>query len=290
MSNSSKLTSLIAECDFEDLFLSTRFVAVCQKGHWSEVNDFKTNEAELRLFAQDLAQFSESTLNLVNPSLDAFVPGLKKNTMLRVHVVIPPLSPDGTQITLRRLDHAQPYDLGSFTKSEQIKSELQNAITDKKSILIAGATGAGKTSLLTSLMTLIPSIDRVLILEDSPELPMIPKLCTRLLARGNRFGFTQGATWDLGHLVFEALRMRPTRLILGECRGAEALGIARALQTGHGGIMSTVHAGSAREALARFAELAQISNKDLGWDLVVHLAINKNQEREITEALWTRAF
>jgi pilus assembly protein CpaF len=210
--------------------------------------------------------------------------------MLRVHVVIPPLSPDGTQITLRRLDHARPFELSSFSKNRQLVDDLAKAVFEKKSILIAGATGAGKTSLLTSLMTLIPAIDRVLILEDSPELPMIPRLCTRLLARGNRFGYTQGATWDLNHLVFEALRMRPTRLILGECRGSEAIGIARALQTGHGGIMSTVHAGSAREALARFAELAQVSSSDLGWDLVVHLAINSNQEREITETLWTKAF
>lgn len=159
-------------------------------------------------------------------------------------------------------------------------------------MLIAGATGSGKTSLLTALLRQIPAQERVLILEDSPEIPVPNALSNKLLSRCDRFGFREGATWDLSHLVFESLRMRPDRLVLGECRGPEAQAIQRALMTGHGGVLTTLHAGSCAQALQRFQELVAAADSTPSappviplWDVVVHMETRPNGERHITEIL-----
>jgi pilus assembly protein CpaF len=142
-------------------------------------------------------------------------------------------------------------------------------------------------------MNEIPAKDRVVILEDSPELPIPNELSSKLLARSDRFGFREGAEWDLCHLVFECLRMRPDRMIIGECRGPEARAIHQALMTGHKGVMTTLHAGSCSEALHRFEELVLNSlkgpilpSKKL-WDLILHIKIQKNGSRKVEEVLET---
>jgi pilus assembly protein CpaF len=202
----------------------------------------------------------------------------------------------GTEITLRRIRAPKSYKIENFLSDTNSLKKLLEFLLSKKSILIAGSTGAGKSSFLTALMNQIPANERVIILEDSPELPIPNELSSKLLARSDRFGFREGAEWDLCHLVFECLRMRPDRMIIGECRGPEARALHQALMTGHKGVMTTIHAGSCTEALQRFEQLIQNSSKTDSsnfscskklWDLVLHLKTKDDGERKIEEFLET---
>lgn len=284
----NSLQDLFARTSVEDIVLSPRGLACFEKGEWHgpwESEDASGNA--LQLLARHVAELAGVTLGLTQPSVDAFLNA--EGYVFRAHAVIPPLVLEGPEITLRRVPSQGRFTLDHFKITPEARGALEAALRDGGSILVAGATGSGKTSLLTALLGLLRPCERVLILEDSPELPLPTPLSSKLLARCDRFGFRSGATWDLSQCVFESLRMRPDRLVLGECRGPEAKAIATALSTGHRGILATIHAGSCAEAIERFASLAHRTDMPTApkphWDFVVHMRCHERGEREVCEVL-----
>ncbi len=284
------LVELLENEAVEDIVLGPSGLSFFRDGAWQgPFESIDSSPAALLNLSRQIAEQSAMTLGLTQPTVDAYLD--YKENFFRAHVAIAPLVIKGPQITLRRLPQIHRLQLQDFCSDPTIIARLENAVIQGKSILVAGSTGSGKTSLLTALMSLLKENIRVLILEDSPELPLPNGLSTKLLCRINRFGFRSGAFWDLSHLVFESLRMRPDRLILGECRGPEALAIASALQTGHEGIMTTLHAGSCQQALDRFQALAQKQSGDsiqdykTLWNTVVFIEQDASGHRAIKEIL-----
>lgn len=187
----------------------------------------------------------------------------------RVNAVIPPLALDGAMLSIRRfsIDRMSPDDfirLGSLTKP--IAELLHAVVKGRLNILISGGTGTGKTTLLNMLSGFIPANERILTIEDSAELQLQQPHVGRLETRpSNIEGKGQVTQRDL---VRNALRMRPDRIIVGEVRGAEALDMLQAMNTGHDGSLTTVHANSARDALSRIENMVAMSGVDLPTKVV----------------------
>ncbi len=178
----------------------------------------------------------------------------------RLHAVIPPLAIDGPCVTIRRFG-ARAIPLAGFGLDENTGAFLRSAVTGGCNLLVAGATSAGKTTLLNSLSSAIPTEERVVTIEETAELRLAQAHVVRLEARpANAEG--AGAV-SVRTLVRAALRMRPDRIVVGEVRGAEALDMLQALNTGHDGSLCTVHANSAADALSRIETLALMAGVGL---------------------------
>jgi pilus assembly protein CpaF len=182
----------------------------------------------------------------------------------RVNVVLPPLAIDGPCMTIRKFsrDKLRPADLleiGSATGD--MMEFLRAAVRSRLSILVSGGTSSGKTTLLNILSGFIPPDERIVTVEDSAELQLRQEHVIRLESRPpNVEGKGAIAIRDL---VRNALRMRPDRIIVGECRGGEALDMLQAMNTGHEGSMSTVHANSAYDAFGRLETMVLMAGADL---------------------------
>ncbi len=182
----------------------------------------------------------------------------------RVNAIIRPLALRGTCITIRkfpleRLTVKDLLELGSTTP--QIARFLERCVAAKKNILISGGTGSGKTTLLNILSAAIPDGERIVTIEDAAELQLHQPHVVRLETKPpNMEGKGSFAIRDL---VKNALRMRPDRIVVGECRGGEALDMLQAMNTGHDGSLTTIHANSPEEALARLETLVLMAGLDL---------------------------
>lgn len=210
----------------------------------------------------------------------------------RFHIILPPLAPSGPLISIRLFVPPAPLQLSDFGSPALVRW-LQAQVSVRKNILLAGGTGVGKTSLLGCLIEAVPPGERLVMIEETGELcPRHPHALSLEARPASPEGV--GAV-TLGTLVRNALRMRPDRLVLGECRGPEALDLLRALNTGHRGSFCTLHADSARGALARIESLVLEANGRLPlrlvreWigsavDWVIHLR-RRGESREIAEIL-----
>ncbi len=213
----------------------------------------------------------------------------------RVNVVIPPLAVDGASLSIRRFTAVRPgpdelVELGTVT--EGLRDQLAAAVGARRSVLISGGTGSGKTTLLNALSAFIDPAERVITIEDAAELQLRQPHVVRLESRpANVEGRGRVTIRDL---LRNALRMRPDRIVIGEVRGAEALDLLTALNTGHEGALSTVHANSPEDALRRVETLALMAGVGLpheaireqlgrGIDLVVHLARLSDGSRRVVE-------
>jgi pilus assembly protein CpaF len=213
----------------------------------------------------------------------------------RVHVVIPPLAVDGPSMSIRRFSAVRPgprelVELGTIT--EELRDELAAAVGARRSILVSGGTGSGKTTLLNALSAFIDRDERVITIEDAAELRLRQPHVVRLESRpANVEGRGRVTIRDL---LRGALRMRPDRIVIGEVRGGEALDLLMALNTGHEGALSTVHANSPEDALRRIETLALMAGVGLpheaireqlgrGLDLVIHLARLTDASRRVVE-------
>ena len=182
----------------------------------------------------------------------------------RVHIAVPPLALDGPYVTIRRF-RSEPHELGDFC-NPRLQRRLEQAVTRRCNILVSGGTGSGKTSMLNALANYVAPTERVLTIEDAAELQLPGEHTVRLEARpSNAEGV--GAV-SIRTLLRNALRMRPDRLIVGEVRGAEALDMIQAMNTGHAGSMSTCHANSASDALSRVEAMALMGQGDLPLEVV----------------------
>jgi pilus assembly protein CpaF len=201
----------------------------------------------------------------------------------RVNVVIPPLAIDGPALSIRRFGARRPgpaelVELGTLSAAQ--RSLLEAAVRERRSVLVSGGTGSGKTTLLNALSSFVGAEERVVTIEDAAELRLQQLHVVRLESRPA--GVEGRGEVTIRDLLRNALRMRPDRIVIGEVRGPEALDLLTALNTGHDGALSTVHANSPADALARLETLALMAGVGLphaaiaaqvrrGIDLVVQM-------------------
>ncbi len=213
----------------------------------------------------------------------------------RVNVVIPPLAIDGPLISIRRFGAERPgpdelVALGTISAAQ--RRFLAGAVAARRSVLVSGGTGSGKTTLLNALSSFIAPHERVVTIEDAAELRLQQPHVVWLESR--QAGVEGRGAVTIRDLLRNALRMRPDRIVIGEVRGAEALDLLTALNTGHDGALSTVHANSPADALGRLETLALMAGVGLphaavaeqvqrGIDLVVHLERRADGARVVTE-------
>ncbi len=189
----------------------------------------------------------------------------------RVNAIIPPLAVDGPLLSIRRFatDKLMPADLvEKLSMTQGMMELLEAAVKSRLNIVVAGGTGSGKTTLLNALSVLISPRERVVTIEDAAELQLKQPHLARLETRPpNMEG--HGAIRQR-ELLINALRMRPDRIIVGECRGDEALDMLQAMNTGHDGSMTTVHANSPRDAIARLEVMVTMATSNLNLVSIRH--------------------
>jgi pilus assembly protein CpaF len=286
-SDVSELLALMARPEVEDIVLKPSGLAYFAAGSWHGPKESRDCSPEaLDRLARHVAEVASLQLGPTQPSADAFLRS-PDGQIFRAHAAVPPLLLEGPEISLRRLPALGRFCLEDFKGDLQARTQLRARFHAGASVLVAGTTGSGKTSFVSALLGELPASRRVLILEDSPELPLPNSLSSKLLARVDRFGHRAGATWELSDLVYESLRMRPDRLVIGECRGREAEALVHARQSGHAGLISTLHAASPGEALARFASLSGCLHPERIWDLVVQLHQEADGGRRVLEVYET---
>ena len=247
------LDDLLADPEVEDILVNGyQDVYVSRRGVLEQAPvRFIDNRHVLRIVRRILAPLGRR-LDEGNPMVDARLPNGG-----RLNAVIEPLSVGGPSVSIRkfRRDPFTPDDLlanGTFDRS--IRALLQAAVEARCNILISGGTSSGKTSLLNALAFYIPRHERVVTIEDTAELSLNHPHVVRLESRLG--GFEGGGAVSIRDLVRNSLRMRPDRIVVGEVRGAEVLEMMQAMNTGHDGSMSTIHANSPRDALYRLEMLA----------------------------------
>lgn len=245
-----------------------------------------SSDAEVRALATRLIAAGGRRLDDGNPCVDV------RLDRFRVHAVLPPLSTAGTLLSVRiqRQRHFSFDELVSSGAVDAQTSTALRAIVDRRlNFLISGATGTGKTTLLAALLSLSSPHERLVTVEDSAELaPAHP----HVVGLQSRHGNVEGSgSVDLAELVRQALRMRPDRLIVGECRGAEVRELLAAMNTGHDGAGGTIHANSAASVPARLAALAALAGMEAAplalqaanaLDVVVHV-IRAGAGRTVSE-------
>jgi pilus assembly protein CpaF len=212
----------------------------------------------------------------------------------RVNAIIPPLAVDGPALTVRKFS-ADPYqstDLVQFgTINESVAQFLEACVRGRINVLVSGGTGAGKTTTLNVLSSFIPTDERIITIEDSAELKLQQPHVVRLEYRPPNIEGRGEVT--IRDLVRNALRMRPDRIVVGEVRGGEALDMLQAMNTGHDGSISTIHANSPRDSLVRLETVTMMAGMELtvraireqiagALEMVIHQARLKDGSRRIT--------
>lgn len=241
------------------------------------------NEPQLLEVAKRIASRVGRRVDESSPTVDA-----RLEDGSRVNIVIPPIALDGTAISIRKF-REQTIGLEELIGFEALSPEMARvlmiAARCRLNILISGGTGSGKTTLLNALSQYIEDDERVITIEDAAELrlqqPHVVRLETRTASMENTGAVNQR------DLVINALRMRPDRIILGECRGAEAFEMLQAMNTGHDGSMSTLHANSPRDAISRVESMVMMANLNQPLDAIrrtivsaVQLVVQVNRLRD----------
>ncbi len=234
-------------------------IFVESKGKMHETNVKFFNERHLIQIIQRIVEPLGRHVDDASPMVDARLPDGS-----RVNAIIPPLALDGASLTIRKFADKKltTEDLIKFgSMTEEMALFLQEAVRTRQNILVSGGTGSGKTTLLNVLSQFIPASERVVTVEDSAELKLSHRNIVRLEARpANTEGKGRVTIRDL---VINCLRMRPDRIIVGECRGAEALDMLQAMNTGHDGSLTTAHANNPRDALSRLENMVMMAGYDL---------------------------
>lgn len=217
--------------------------------------DARFSEEGLMGAARNMAQYVGRLMNDERPRLDARLPDGS-----RIHVVLPPIARRGTTISIRKFfkDRLKPENLVQFGSiTTPMLRLIEAAVLIKQNMVVSGGTGSGKTTLLNILSSLIPNDERILTIEDSAELQLQQEHLVAFESRpADKLG--KGEV-NMGHLLHSALRLRPDRIIVGEVRGGEAFDLMQAMNTGHGGSMSTVHANTPTDTLRRIESLCLMS-------------------------------
>jgi pilus assembly protein CpaF len=264
-------------------------IYVERKGQIEETDVQFASERHLLQVIDRIVAQTGRRIDEASPMVDARLPDGS-----RVNAIIPPLAITGPSLTIRKFskDPLTIDDLVSYgTLSHQAAAFLEACVSGKLNILVSGGTGTGKTTMLNVLSSFIPEKERIVTIEDAAELRLSQKHVISLEARpANIEGKGQITIRDL---VRNALRMRPDRIIVGECRGSEAVDMLQAMNTGHDGSLTTIHANSPRDALARTETLVLTAGFDLplkairdqiasAFDLIIHTQRLVDGRRRIT--------
>jgi pilus assembly protein CpaF len=231
------------------------------KGKLMETEIVFDDEDHVYWTAQRIVRPLMRSLDRSNPMVDARLPDGS-----RVHLVTLPSALLGTTITIRkfpekRLTVADLVKFGSFT--EEVATFFEACVVSRLNIVVSGGTGSGKTTLLNVLSSYIPEDERIITVEDSAELQLAQRHVVRLETCPPIPGTEDEGVLEIRDLVKGTLRMRPDRLVVGECRGGEALDMLQAMNTGHDGSLTTVHSNSPRDAVARLETLCMMAGMDL---------------------------
>ncbi len=285
------IEDLIRDPEVSDILVNGSgqvFVERC--GTLSPAPEVAIAEKSLQVAVRNIARVLGDEIGEENPLLDARLPDGS-----RVAAVFPPCSVGGTTLAIRKF-HSKRYTADELvragTLSLNLFHDLREAVEGRRNILISGGTGTGKTTLLNALAAFIPESDRVVVIEDVSELQLEAPNLVRLEARREQPGLP---AVSIRSLLRATLRLRPDRILLGEVRGGEAFDLLQALNTGHAGALSTIHANTAEQALARFTNCVLQSGIELPYrairsnigealDLVVHIE-RRQGLRFVSEAL-----
>jgi pilus assembly protein CpaF len=259
-------------------------------GYLEQVQGVSLCEKSLLVAVKNIARRLGDDVSEAKPILDSRLPDGS-----RVAAVIPPCSLSGVTLTIRKFNsrHFELEDLiRGGTLDRALANRLEDYVLKRKNVLISGGTGTGKSTLAGMLAKFIPGDERILLIEDTAELQLAQANLVRFEARREQNGLPAIAIRDL---LKASLRHRPDRIILGEIRGGEAFDLLQLLNTGHAGTLSTIHANSAKQGLARFTSCVLQSGVELPYraiktnigdslDVVVHIE-RRPGRRFISEVL-----
>jgi pilus assembly protein CpaF len=254
------LEPLLADPTISDILVNAHGTIYVERRGKLEVTNvaFKDDEHLMRVIERIVSSVGRR-IDESSPMVDA---RLKDGS--RVNAIIPPLSIDGPVLSIRRFG-AEPLRMSSLIENKALTKDiadmLEMCVNARLNVLISGGTGAGKTTLLNALSAYIPENERIVTIEDSAELQLQQPHVVRLETRPpNIEGKGEVTQRDL---VRNALRMRPDRIVIGEVRGGEAIDMLQAMNTGHDGSLTTVHANTPRDALARLETMIQMTGMRL---------------------------
>jgi len=282
---------LILDPDISEIMVNAGSRIFIEKhGELTPVPGITISEQALCAAVKNIARRLGDDISEAKPILDSRLPDGS-----RVAAVLPPCSIDGITLTIRKFNtrHFTIADLiQNGTLSANAAEFLRERVGNRQNILISGGTGTGKTTLLNILADFIPDQERILLIEDTAELNIRKNNLVRFETRREQTGMPAVTIRDL---LKAALRHRPDRIIVGEVRGGEAFDLLQALNTGHSGSLCTLHANSARQAIARFADCVLQSGVELphravrsnianAVDLLLHIARVRGK-RELVEVL-----
>jgi pilus assembly protein CpaF len=241
------------------------------------------SEEQLVQLIRDIAGFVGRRIDSDSPMVDCRLPDGS-----RVNAIIPPLALDGSSLTIRKFSR-DPYTvqdlIGFGTLTSEAAAFLEACVKAHFNILVAGGTGSGKTTTLNLLSSFIPDTERVVTIEDAAELQLRQPHKVRLESRPARIDGT--GRISIRDLVVNALRMRPDRIVIGECRSGEALDMLQAMNTGHDGSLTTIHANTPRDTLARLETLVLMSGVELPQRAIreqiasaIHIIVQQSRIRD----------
>lgn len=247
------------------------------------------NDAHVERVINKIVKPLGRSANRDTPLVDARLPDGS-----RVNAVVPPCAIDGPNITIRKFSKTpfQVQDLINFGSLNQDMADfLRACVVSKLNIVVSGGTGSGKTTLLNVLSSYIPDGDRIVTIEDAAELNLMQRHVVRLETK--KPTSRQDTEVSIRDLVINSLRMRPERIVVGECRGGEALDMLQAMNTGHDGSLTTVHANTPRDTISRLETLVLMAGMDLplsvvrkqivsAVDLIVQQARLRDGQRKVT--------
>jgi pilus assembly protein CpaF len=284
------LEPLLKDPTISDILVNShKTIYIERRGKIEKTNvQFKDDEHLMRVIERIVSSVGRR-IDESSPMVDA-----RLQDGSRVNAIIPPLSIDGPVVSIRRFG-SDPLKMSTLVEynalTKDIADMLQMVVTARLNILISGGTGAGKTTLLNALSAYIPENERIVTIEDSAELQLQQPHTVRLETRPpNIEGRGEVTQRDL---VKNALRMRPDRIVIGEVRGGEAIDMLQAMNTGHDGSLTTVHANTPRDAMARLETMIQMTGMRLSdramrqqiasaLNLVVQVARMSDGSRRVT--------
>jgi pilus assembly protein CpaF len=291
------IENLILDPEISEIMLnSPSDIFIEKQGVIEKVQGITIPNDQLRVAVQNIARSLGDDISEEKPILDSRLPDGS-----RIAAVLPPCSIHGITLTIRKFN-TRSFTIEDLirigTITEPMAALLQNAIIERKNILISGGTGTGKTTLLNILADFIPEEDRLLVIEDTAEIHIRKPNLVRFEARRQQGAKIPAVT--IRDLLKASLRHRPERTILGEIRGEEAFDLLQALNTGHSGSLSTIHANSAVQALSRFANCVLQSGIELPYRAIkaniadsIHLLVHierRHARRYVNEILAIKSF
>ena len=254
------LDSLMNDDSVNDILVNGPYsIYVERAGKLVKTNKFFINDRQLLDIARRLVNKIGKNVDEAHPLVDSRMPDGS-----RLNVVIPPIAIDGASLSIRKFGKGSRSfsDLINFRSlNEDMANFLVIAARCRMNIIVSGGTGSGKTTMLNALSQFINDYERTITLEDAAELRLQQDHVVRLETRSG--GEDGRGQVTMRNLLINALRMRPDRIILGECRGEEAFEMLQAMNTGHNGSMSTLHANTARDALARLESMVIMGQSEL---------------------------